>query len=142
MNYAELTIAIQDTIENSFTTDQLNLFLEQSEQKIHNSVQIPSLRKNVIATLTPNNEYLSTPGDFLSVFSLAVIDDGNYEYLLNKDANFVRQAFPSPTETGVPKYYAIFGPTTTNSVPPVLTNELSLILGPTPDAAYGVELHY
>lgn len=143
MNYTQLTANIQDVIENTFTATQLALFVEQAEQKIFNSVQLPHLRKNSVATLTPSNKYLSTPGDFLAVFSLAVIvPSGSYEYLLNKDANFIRQAYPSPTDTGVPKYYAIFGPTTTNAVPPVITNELSLILGPTPNAAYGVELHY
>jgi len=143
MNYAELTANIQDVVENSFTTEQLNMFIEQAEQLIFNTVQLPSLRKNSTANLTANNKYLSTPADFLSVFSLAVIDGtGRYEYLLNKDVNFIRQAYPNPTSTAIPKYYAIFGPTTTNSIPPVTTNELSLILGPTPDAAYTVELHY
>jgi hypothetical protein len=143
MNYAELTANIQDVVENSFTTEQLNMFIEQAEQLIFNTVQLPSLRKNSTAILTANNKYLSTPADFLSVFSLAVIDGtGRYEYLLNKDVNFIRQAYPNPTSTAIPKYYAIFGPTTTNSIPPVTTNELSLILGPTPDAAYTVELHY
>jgi hypothetical protein len=143
MNYAELTANIQDVVENSFTTEQLNMFIEQAEQLIFNTVQLPSLRKNSTAILTANNKYLSTPADFLSVFSLAVIDGtGRYEYLLNKDVNFIRQAYPNPTSTAIPKYYAIFGPTTTNSIPPVTTNELSLILGPTPDAAYDVELHY
>jgi hypothetical protein len=143
MNYTELTANIQDVVENSFTTDQLNMFIEQAEQLIFNTVQLPSLRKNSTAILTANNKYLSTPADFLSVFSLAVIDGtGRYEYLLNKDVNFIRQAYPNPTSTAIPKYYAIFGPTTTNSVPPVTTNELSLILGPTPDLAYSVELHY
>ena len=143
MNYSELVIAIQDTVENSFTTDQLNTFITQAEQLIFNTIQLPSLRKNATATLTASNKYLSTPGDFLSVFSLAVIDaTGRYEYLLNKDVNFIRQAYPNPATTGLPKYYAIFGPTTTNSVPPTITNELSLILGPTPDAAYTAELHY
>jgi len=143
MNYSELCTALQDTIENSFTADQLALFTQTAEQLIFNTIQLPSLRKNATATLTVNNKYLSTPGDFLSVFSLAVIDGtGRYEYLLNKDVNFIRQAYPNPTSTGIPKYYAIFGPTTTNSVPPTITNELSLILGPTPDAAYTAELHY
>jgi hypothetical protein len=143
MNYTELTANIQDVVENSFTTDQLNMFIEQAEQLIFNTVQLPSLRKNSTAILTANNKYLSTPADFLSVFSLAVIDGtGRYEYLLNKDVNFIRQAYPNPTSTAIPKYYAIFGPTTTNSDPPVTTNELSLILGPTPNAAYDVELHY
>ena len=143
MNYSELCVNIQDIVENSFTQDQLAMFTKQAEQKIYNTIQLPSLRKNVTGLLTPSNKYLSTPGDFLSVFSLAVVDGtGRYEYLLNKDVNFIRQAYPNPTVTALPKYYAIFGPTTTNSVPPVTTNELSIILGPTPDAAYGVELHY
>jgi hypothetical protein len=143
MNYTTLCANIQDVVENSFTTDQLNMFIEQAEQLIFNTVQLPSLRRNSTATLTPSNKYLSTPSDFLSVFSLAVIDGtGRYEYLLNKDVNFIRQAYPNPTSTGIPKYYAIFGPTTTNANPPVETNELSIILGPTPNSAYGVELHY
>lgn len=143
MNYSDLTANIQDIVENSFTPDQLAMFTQQAEQLIYNTIQLPSLRKNVTGILTPNNKYLSTPGDFLSVFSLAVIDGtGRYEYLLNKDVNFIRQAYPNPTVTAIPKYYAIFGPTTTNSVPPVTTNELSIILGPTPNSAYNVELHY
>ena len=151
MNYAQLVSAIKGYAENEFpatagsftSTDQVNTFIQQAEQRIYNSIQFPSIRKNVTGTTTVNNKYLSSPGDFLSVFSLAVIDaSGNYEYLLNKDVNFIRQAYPSPTDTGKPEYYALFGPTTTNNVPPVVTNELSFILGPTPDAAYSVELHY
>jgi hypothetical protein len=143
MNYTELKANIQDVVENSFTEDQLAMFTQQAEQLIFNTIQLPSLRKNATALLTANNKYLSTPGDFLSVFSLAVIDGtGRYEYLLNKDVNFIRQAYPNPATTGIPKYYAIFGPTTTNSVPPTITNELSLILGPTPNAALTAELHY
>jgi hypothetical protein len=143
MNYLELKVNIQDVVENSFTEDQLAMFTQQAEQLIFNTIQLPSLRKNATASLTANNKYLSTPGDFLSVFSLAIIDGtGRYEYLLNKDVNFIRQAYPNPATTGIPKYYAIFGPTTTNSVPPTITNELSLILGPTPNAALTAELHY
>jgi hypothetical protein len=143
MNYTELTTAIQDYTENTFSADQLATFVSQAEERIFNTVQFPSLRKNVTAQTTASNKYLSSPGDFLSVFSLAVIDaTGRYEFLLNKDVNFIRQAYPNPASTGIPKYYALFGPTTTNSAPPVLTNELSFILGPTPDVAYNVELHY
>ena len=106
-------------------------------------MQFPSLRKNVTGTTTASNKYLSAPTDFLSVYSMAVIDGtGNYEYLLNKDVNFIRQAYPSPASTGIPKYYALFGPTTTGGANPVLTDELSFILGPTPDTQYSVELHY
>jgi hypothetical protein len=121
----------------------MNTFITQAEQRIYNTVQFPSLRKNVTGITSSGNKYLSCPGDFLSTFSLAVVDaDGNYEYLLNKDVNFIRQAYPQPTDTALPKYYALFGPTTTSGASPTITNELSFILGPTPDAAYDVELHY
>lgn len=143
MNYTELKTAVEDYTENSFSATDFATMTELAEQKIYNTVQLPALRKNVTGILTQNNKYLSCPGDFLSVFSLAVIlQDGTYEYLLDKDVNFIRQAYPSPTSTGVPRYYAIFGPTTTNDPSPVITDELSLILGPTPNSAYGVELHY
>ena len=121
----------------------MNLFITQAEQRIYNTVQFPSLRKNVTGFTTASNKYLSCPSDYLSTYSLAVIDaSGNYEYLLNKDVNFIRQAYPNPADTAIPKYYALFGPTTTNSATPVITDELSFILGPTPDAEYNVELHY
>jgi hypothetical protein len=143
MNYAELVVAVSDYTENTFPTVDMNIFIEQAEQRIYNSIQFPSLRKNVTGVITNGNKYLSCPDDFLSSFSLAVIDaTGSYEYLLNKDVNFIRQAYPKPTDTAFPKYYAIFGPTTTSATPPALTNELSFILGPTPDATYSVELHY
>jgi hypothetical protein len=145
MNYSQLTEAIisyTETFEDSFVAN-IPVFVRLAEQRIYNSVQLSYLRKNVTATVTSNNKYLSTPSDFLSVYSLAVINpNGDYEYLLNKDVNFIRQAYPSATDTGVPKYYAIFGPTTTADTPPILTNELSFILGPTPAANYMVELHY
>jgi len=143
MNYTELTTAIQDYTENTFSPSQLATFVQQAEERIFNTVQFPSLRKNVTGTTTANNKYLSSPGDFLSVYSLAVIDaTGRYEFLLNKDVNFIRQAYPNPNDQAIPKYYAIFGPTTAPGTPVVLTDELSFILGPTPDAVYGVELHY
>lgn len=155
MTYDELFASIQSYTENQFpdtyladgtavsTETQINTIIQQAEQRIYNSVQFPSLRKNVTGITTANNKYLSLPGDFLSTYSLAVIDaDGAYEYLLNKDVNFIRQAYPNPTDTSIPKYYALFGPTTTSGGSPAITDELSAILGPTPDAAYGVELHY
>jgi hypothetical protein len=113
------------------------VFVTQAEQRIYNSVQFPSIRKNVTGSMTTNNKYLQCPTDFLSVFSLAVINaSGEYEYLLNKDVNFIRQAYPQPTDTGIPRYYALFGPRSDNAA------ELTFILGPTPDAAYSSELHY
>ena len=155
MNYTELSAQIQAFTENTFpdayladggtvsSATQIAQFVKLAEQRIYNTVQFPSLRKNVTGSTTLSNKYLSSPGDFLAVYSLAVIDAaGRYEYLLNKDVNFIRQAYPNPTSLGIPKYYALFGPTTTNSASPVITNELSFILGPTPDAAYSVELHY
>ena len=143
MNYAELIDAIQSYTENTFTESQLATFVQQAEQRIFNSVQFPSLRKNMTGTTVSGNKYLSSPADFLAPYSMAVIDgSGNYEYLLNKDVNFIRQAYPNPSSTGTPKYYALFGPTTTSGASPTITNELSFILGPTPDAAYTVELHF
>jgi len=143
MNYAELVDAIQGYTENTFTNTQLATFVGQTEQRVFTTVQFPSLRKNMTGVTTLNNKYLSTPSDFLAPYSLAVIDgSGNYEYLLNKDVNFIRQAYPNPTSVGLPKYYALFGPTTTSGASPVVTNELSFIIGPTPDDAYAVELHF
>ena len=153
MNYAELSSAIQTYTENNFptitladsstvsSTAQINRFIQQAEQRIYNTVQFPSLRKNVTGTVTSSNKYLSCPEDFLAPYSLAVYPygGGDYIFLLNKDVNFIREAYPSATSTGTPKYYALFGPTISSSV---ITNELSFILGPTPDATYSAELHY
>jgi hypothetical protein len=143
MNYTQLVAEIQSYTENQFATDDINTFIKQAEQRIYNTIQFPSLRKNVTGITIGGNKYLSAPNDFLSVFSIAVVDGaGAYSYLLNKDVNFIREAYPVPTDTGLPQYYALFGPTTTNASPPVITNELSFILGPTPDNAYTIELHY
>ena len=118
----------------------VNLFITQAEQRIYNSMQFPSIRKNVTGTITANNKYLSAPEDFLSSYSLAIFSgSGPYTFLLNKDVNFIREAYPTPTDTGTPKYYALFGPTVAGAT---VSNELSFILGPTPDATYSAELHY
>ena len=130
MNYTELKTNIEDICETSFTEDQLAMFTEQAEQTIYNSVQIPALRKNVTGTLTSGNKYLGMPSDFLWTYSLAVEDaSGDYQYLLNKDVNFVREAYPDATATGLPKHYAYF-------------DDNSFLLGPTPDSGYTMELHY
>jgi len=152
MTYDQLVNAIKSYAENEFpqtvgnvtSKEQLDRFIQQAEQRIYNSVQFPSLRKNVTGTVTQNNLYLSAPGDFLAVYSMAVIDPltGGYEYLLNKDVNFIREAFPFPAAVGKPTHYALFGPTTTNDPNPLITNELTFILGPTPDKQYPVQLHY
>ncbi len=139
MNYTELKAAIiayTDNQDPAFEAE-VPLFVKQAEQRIFNMVQFPSLRKNVTGSTTDNNKYLACPADFLSVYSLAVVKaDGSYEYLLNKDVNFIRQAYPSPNDKALPKYYALFGPQSND------VNELTFILGPTPDATYGAELHY
>jgi len=157
MNYSALFMAVKGYLENDFpatvftdsagstsssaatltSTEQVNTFITQAEQRIYNTIQFPSLRANVTGTLTTNNKYLSCPADFLAVYSMAVINaDTSYTYLLNKDVNFIREAYPTPTDTGTPAYYALFGPVSTNEA------ELTFILGPTPDAAYTMELHY
>ena len=141
MNYAELVVAVSDYTENTFPTVDMNIFIEQAEQRIYNSVQFPSLRRNVTGTTTAGNKYLECPDDFLATYSLAVIDSsGNYEYLLNKDVNFIRQAYPNPNDSALPKYYALFGPAVASNG--VISNELTFILGPTPNTSYSVELHY
>ena len=137
MTYNELVTMVSDYCENTFPTADMNTFIRQAEQRIYNTVQIANLRRNMTGTLSANNKYLSAPGDFLSTYSLAVIDtNGDYVYLLNKDVNFIREAYPSSSATGLPKHYAIFGPSTSDS------KELSFILGPTPNTNYGVELHF
>ena len=200
MNYAQLTAAIEDYTENTFTATELSIFVKQAEQRIYNMVQLANLRKNQTGTITSGNKYLSAPNDFLSVYSLAVytyatptatgtsgqytivvssasdivvgqmvtgsgigsgaqvtlingttitlsmansstvsgtiVFQGDYLYLLDKDVNFIREVYPNPTSKAEPKYYAIFGPQSTD------VNELSFILGPTPDQTYKAELHY
>jgi hypothetical protein len=141
MNYATLVSTIQAYVENDFpttpgtggltSTEQIDTFIKQAEQRVYNSVQLLDLRKNVIGNTTASNKYLTVPVDWLANFSVAVIDPvtGEYEYMLNKDVNYIREAFPFPTTTGKPTHYAMF-------------DQNSYILGPTPDAVYQVELHY
>ena len=154
MNYQELFTQIQTYTENQFpdtfvqvttggsqtnvnAVTQINTFIMQAEERIYNTVQIPSLRKNVTGNCSSTSKYLACPNDYLSTYSLAIINtDGTYEYLLNKDVNFIRQSYPDPTATGLPRYYALFGSRLNDP------NELTFILGPTPGLNYGVELHY
>lgn len=139
MNYTQLSQAIQDYTENNDSTFLTNIptFVRQTEERVYRSVMIPELRRNVVGYLTSGNKYLARPSDFLSVFSIAVIDgDGNYQYLIDKDVNFMREAYPDPAVTGVPRYYAQFD----GDIAP--SSYGNFILGPTPDTAYQVELHY
>jgi hypothetical protein len=132
MNYTELVAAIESYTENKYTKDDVDRFIQNAEQTIYNAVQLPDLRKNVTGTMTSGNKYFSLPSDWLSTFSIAVIDTyGEYKYLLNKDVNFIREACSDPSDTywGTPRFYAIF-------------DENSMILGPTPNADYIAELHY
>jgi len=149
MDYNTLFSQIQTYTENIFPdtylangstisyTTQINTFIQQAEERIYNTVQIPSLRRNVTGNCSPTTAYLGCPNDYLSTYSMAVIQpDGTYEYLLNKDVNFIRQAYPSPTAKGLPRYYALFGSRLNDP------NELAFLLGPSPDAIYSIELHY
>jgi hypothetical protein len=138
MTYDELVVAVSDYCENEFSTVDMNTFITQAEQRIFNIAQPANQRKNVTGSLTSGNKYLQCPVDFLSVYSLAIYPaaGGNYEFLLDKDVNFIRQAYPNPATTGKPKHYAIFGPRSDNA------DELTFIIGPTPDASYSAELHY
>jgi hypothetical protein len=142
MNYADLVSTVQNYAENDFDYSVnpriINTFIRQAEQRIYNTVQISNLRKNVTGTISSGNKYLQCPADFLSVYSLAIFPQGggDYTFLLNKDVNFIREAYPGPTDTGKPRHYAIFGPRSDD------VNELTFILGPTPDTAYSAELHY
>ena len=141
MNYATLVSTIQAYVENDFpdtagsggltSTEQIDTFIQQAEQRVYNTVQLLNLRKNVVGSASSGNKYLTVPTDWLANFSLALIEPstGAYSYLLNKDVNFIREAFPYPTVTGAPTHYAMF-------------DNSSYILGPTPDASYQFELHY
>ena len=135
MNYTELQTAVEDSTENTFSATDFALLTKLSEQRIYNSVQLPNLRKTSTLTLVIGNPQLPLPADFLSAFSLAVVETtGEYAFLLNKDVNFIRESFPNPAITGTPKYYALNGTTT-----PLVQR---VILGPTPGAALSAELNY
>jgi hypothetical protein len=137
LTYSQLQTAVEDYTENTFSATDFATMTKVAEQKIYNAVQLPALRKNVTGVLSQGNKYLTTPNDFLSVFSLAVIDGtGKYSYLLNKDVNFIRESYPDPATEGTPRYYAIFGPVFN------LPTELTFILGPTPTSGLSAELHY
>jgi len=130
MNYTELKQNIADICEQTFTEDQYAMFTKQAEQKLYATVELPALRKNQTGSFTSGNKYLTMPSNMLYVYSLAVIDgDGDYVFLLNKDVNFIREAYPTPLSAGMPKHYAVF-------------DQTSFIVGPTPDASYAVELHF
>jgi hypothetical protein len=131
MNYAQLVAEIQSYVENEFQTDDIDTFIRQTEQRVYNAIQLPALRRNVTGTTTVANKYLTCPSDWLATYSVAISDPvtGEYEYLLNKDVNYIREAFPFPTVSGKPTHYAQF-------------DQNTFILGPTPDDNYDVELHY
>lgn len=140
MNYASLVAAVSAYTENTFPTAEMDTFIRQAEQRIYNSMQFPSIRKSTTLTLTPSSQYLNCPNDFLATYSLAVIDgSGTYAFLINKDVNFIREAYPTVAATGTPRYYSIFGPQVTGVTP---ITELRFILGPTPSAALSAELNY
>tara|TARA_R110000787_G_scaffold9766_10_gene33884 strand:+ start:871 stop:1500 length:630 start_codon:yes stop_codon:yes gene_type:complete len=130
MDYATLTSTVDNICENTFTAADHIMFTQQTEQKIHNTVQLPALRKTCTGNLTASNRYLVLPTDYLFSYAIAAIDgSGVYNYLLFKDSNFLREAYPNPASTGLPKHYSMF-------------DELSLEVGPTPDSNYSVEINY
>ena len=139
MNYSQLYNNIQAYAEN---TEQLfvasiPVFIQEAEDRIYNSVNLPSLRKNVTGVITSGNQYVSLPNDWLANYSIAVVDGtGRYNYLLNKDVNYIREAYPTASTVGLPQHYALFGSQYNN------VNEMSYIIGPTPDQNYQVEMHY
>jgi hypothetical protein len=149
MNYTQLSAAISAYTENTEANfiAEIPVFVQQAEQRIYNNVQFPSLRKNMTGVVSTTSKYLSAPTDYLATYSLAIItgvtgsdlNTGTYEFLLNKDVNFIRQAYPTPNDKGVPKYYALFGPTVAGST---ISTELTFLVGPSPDQNYNVELHY
>jgi hypothetical protein len=136
MKYAELVTAVQDYTENTFPTIDLNTMIRVTEQNIYNTVQLANLRKNVTGTVSSSNPYLSVPSDFLSIYSLAVKVSGVYSYLLSKDVDFIREAYPNPSVTGIPQHFALFGTQYSD------VTSLSFIVGPSPNANYDVEMHY
>jgi len=139
MNYIQLAQVIQDYSENTESLFVANIprFVMEAEDRIYNTVQLPTLRKNVLGNLTSSNQYLSLPNDWLATYSIAVIDaSGKYTYLLNKDVNYMREAYPNANVTGMPKYYALYGTNIANN------KTLTCILAPTPDQSYDSELHY
>jgi hypothetical protein len=141
MTYTELVAAIQNYSENSFdystTPSILNRFIQQAEQTIYNSVQLPSLRRNVNGVTSSGNRFLACPDDWLATYSLAVVDGtGAYTYLLSKDTSFMQMAYPNPSDTGLPIYYSLYGPQTSQPA------ELTFLLAPTPDAVYTMILNY
>lgn len=137
MNYDELVSTVSSYTENEFPEGALDNFIVQAETRIYNTVQIPALRRNVTGTVTAENRFLACPQDFLATYSLAIISStGEYSFLLNKDVSFIREAYPNPATLGAPKYYALFGPQSTDP-----TN-LTFVMGPTPATAYSAELNY
>lgn len=133
LNYSQLVTALYGYLSTDANglvdPSDIDTVIRQAEQRVYYDVQIPVLKKNVTGTFTSGNRYLATPSDYLATYSIAVSNAGNYEYLLPKEVEFIREAFPAVAYTGVPRYYAIF-------------DENTFIIGPTPDSNYGVELHY
>lgn len=129
MNYTDLKANIKSICENEFTESELAMFTQQAEQKIYLTVDLPVQRKNTSGVTTTNNRFLGLPADFLYSYSVAIISGGNYYYLLNKDPNFILEAYPNPTDTGRPQHYGVY-------------QNNAFILGPTPNAVYSVEFNY
>ena len=138
MDYAQLVELIQDYAETREASFVANIprFVKQAEQRVYRTVMIPELRKGANAVASTGNPYIARPADFLSVFSFAVVDAaGEYYFLYDKDPSFMREAFPSATTAGRPRFYAQFSGDTA-------TSDGNFILAPTPDEDYTLELQY
>lgn len=137
MNYSDLCTALQNTVESEFSSTDLATFFKQVEQNVYNTIQLPNLRKNMTGTVSPSSPYIQAPSDMLSLYSVAVVDtSGDYHFLLQKDVNYIREAYPKQSTLDIPRVYALFGTLPTDP------SKLVFMLGPTPDAGYTIEIHY
>lgn len=137
MNYADLCTALQNTVEYEFSATDLANFFKQAEQNIYQSVQLPNLRKNMTGLVSTGTPYVQAPADMMSLYSVAIVDEsGDYHFLLPKDVNYIREAYPSQSATSFPQVYALFGASPSDA------SKLVFMLGPTPDAGYTIEIHY
>ena len=129
--FATLKTAIQDFSENTETSFVTNLptFITMAEDRIFTLVDLEYFRKNVTSAFTSSDPFLTVPTDYLASFSMQITTASSESFLLEKDVNFLREAYPASTTTGLPVYYARF-------------DVDNFIVAPTPNSNYAVELHY
>lgn len=141
MNYTTLSATIQAYVENDFPTSvgsssltsaqQIATFVSQAEERIYNTVQLLALRKTASVTTVSGTSTIAAPADWLATYSMAALDPTTsaFTYLMNKDPQFIREAYPTVAATGAPLYYA-------------LQDSSTFILGPTPNASYAISINY